>query len=315
MKRPFPVLPASARLPLFAAVLSAAACLVAAAPAAAQSDPHGGHAQEKPNQDKIDMLLTTTAPRNEALPPDADQAKQALAKSPRHGEWVDIKLPDGGKLVTWVVYPETKAKAGAVVVIHEIFGLTEWVRGVADQLAREGFIALAPDLLSGKGPNGGGTDSLGDEATKVIRTLTPETVAARLDAVREYARKLPAANGKIGSVGFCWGGTTSFAYAVAQPKLDAAVVYYGTSPSDAGAYAKINAPILGLYGGDDARVDATIPAAETEMKKLGKRYVARVFEGAGHGFLRQQAGRDGANLKASEQAWPATLAFFREHLK
>lgn len=302
------------RLHRIAVVLSLV-WLLAALPAAAQTDPHAGHAQEKPASDKIDMLLTRTPPRNQALPPDADQAKAALANSPRHGEWVDIKLSDGGKLVTWVAYPETKAKAGVVIVIHEIFGLTDWVRGVADQLAKEGFIALAPDLLSGKGPNGGGTDSLGEEATKVIRTLTPETVADRLNAVRDYALKLPAANGKAGSVGFCWGGTTSFAYAVAQPKLDAAVVYYGTSPSDAAAYAKIAAPVLGLYGGDDARVDATIPTAEAEMKKLGKRYTPRVFEGAGHGFLRQLAGKDGANRKAAEQAWPATLAFFRELLK
>ena len=255
------------------------------------------------------------APPAEALPPDAEQAKAALAKSPRHGEWVDVKLPDGGKLVTWVVYPENKEKAGTVIVIHEIFGLTDWVRGVADHLAKEGFIALAPDLLSGKGPNGGGTDSLGEDVTKVIRTLTPETVNARLDAVREYAVKIPAANGKSGTVGFCWGGTTSFSYAVAQPKLNAAVVYYGTSPSEPASFARIAAPVLGLYGGDDARVNATIPAAETEMKKLGKRYTAHVYDGAGHGFLRQQTGRDGANMKASEKAWAATLAFFRETLK
>ena len=289
--------------------LGLAAVLCLAPDANAQTDPHAGHAAEKP------AAPAAPAPRDEALPPEADSAKEALAKSPRHGEWVDVKLPDGGKVVTWVVYPEVKGKAGAVIVIHEIFGLTDWVRSVADQLAKEGFIALAPDLLTGKGPNGGGTDSLGDDATKVIRTLTPEAVAGMLDAVRDYALKVPAANGKVGSVGFCWGGTTSFAYAVAQPRLDAAVVYYGTSPSDPAAYASIRAPVLGLYGGDDARVDATIPTAEAEMKKNGKSYTPRVFEGAGHGFLRQQSGKDGANRKATEQAWPATLAFFRQNLK
>jgi carboxymethylenebutenolidase len=261
------------------------------------------------------LLAAAPAARGADLPPDAEHAKAALAASPRHGEWVDLKLPDGGKLVTWVVYPETKARAGAVIVIHEIFGLTDWARGVADQLAKEGFIALAPDLLSGKGPNGGGTESLGDDVTKVIRTLTPETVSARLDAVRDYALKIPAANGKVGAIGFCWGGTTSFEYAVHQPKLDAAVVYYGTSPESAADYAKIGAPVLGLYGGDDARVGATIPRAEAEMKKLGKRYTVRVYDGAGHGFLRQQTGRDGANLRASEKAWPETIAFFRERLR
>jgi carboxymethylenebutenolidase len=247
-----------------------------------------------------------------AIPPDAEHAKEALAKSPRHGEWVDIALADGTKLVSWVVYPETKKKAGVVLVIHEIFGLSDWVRGVADQLASEGFIAVAPDLLSGMGPNGGGTDSLGEDAVKVIRTLTPEAVTARLDAARAYALKLPAANGKVGSVGFCWGGAASFNYAAAQPALDAAVVFYGTSPTDPAAYAKIAAPVLGHYAGDDERVDATIPAAEEAMKKLGKSYTPNVYEGAGHGFLRQLTGRDGANLKASQKAWPATIAFFRK---
>lgn len=287
-----------------------AGSLAAVGPAAAQSDPHGGHTTEK-------ATSTAGAPaaRNEALPPDAEHAKTALASSPRHGEWVDVKLDGGGKALTWVVYPERKEKAAAVIVIHEIFGLTDWVRGVADQLAKDGYIALAPDLLSGMGPGGGGTESLGGEVTKTIRTLTPEMVATRLDAVRDYALKIPAANGRVGTVGFCWGGATSFAYAVSQPKLDAAVVYYGTSPSDPADYRKIKAPVLGLYGGDDARVNATIPTAEAEMKKLGKRFTANVYEGAGHGFLRQQTGREGANLKASEKAWPDTLAFLRENLR
>ena len=156
---------------------------------------------------------------------------------------------------------------------------------------------------------------LGEEATKVIRTLTPDEVLARLNAVRDYALKIPAANGKVGVVGFCWGGSQSFNYAVTQPKLDAAVVYYGTAPSDSAALARVNAPILGLFGGDDARVNATIPPAEAELKKLGKTFTQQVFEGAGHGFLRQQTGRDGANMRATEKAWPATLALFRERLK
>ncbi|HYM62149.1 MAG TPA: dienelactone hydrolase family protein [Thermoanaerobaculia bacterium] len=289
-----------------------AAALLTTMPGFAQTDPHAEHAKEKP-------AATATAPApaapvNEAIPPDADRAKEALAKSPRHGEWVDLKLPDGVKLLTWVVYPEKSKKAGVVIVIHEIFGMSDWVRGVADQLAKDGFIAIAPDFLSGKGPNGGGTESLGEDATKVIRTLTPDIVNARLDVVREYALKIPAANGKIATIGFCWGGTASFGYAVAQPKLNAAVVYYGTSPTDAAAYAKINAPVIGLYGGDDARVDATIPTSETEMKKLGKPYTPSVFEGAGHGFLRQQSGKDGANRKAAEKAWPLTLAFLKKAL-
>jgi carboxymethylenebutenolidase len=296
-----------ARLALLGAATLGLA-LAPPAPSRAQVDPHAAHASEAAS-------TAPGGPVDEALPPDADHARAALSGSPRHGEWVDVKLPDGGKLLTWVVYPERKDKAGAVIVIHEIFGLTDWVRGVADQLAREGFVALAPDLLSGKGPGGGGTDALGENVRRVIRELSREEVARRLDAVRAYALGLPAVNGKVGVVGFCWGGSESFAYATAQPGLDAAVVYYGTSPSDPVAYSRIHAPLLGLYGGDDERVDATIPTAEAEMKKLGKPFTPHVYEGAGHGFLRQLSGRDGANLRAAEQAWPATLAFFREHLR
>ena len=288
---------------------------VAAPGALAQADPHAGHAAEAAPAAPAATAAAALLPPNEAIPPDGEGAKAALARSPRHGEWVDLKLPGGGKLLTWVVYPEKSAKAGAVVVIHEIFGLTDWARAVADQLAEDGFIALAPDLLSGLGPNGGGTDSLGDQVTKTIRTLTPEAVAARLDAVRAYALGLPAANGKVAGIGFCWGGSMSFAWAAAQPKLDAAVVYYGSSPTDPSAYARIAAPVAGFYGGDDERVDATIPAAEAEMKKLGKSFTATVYEGAGHGFLRQQALREGANTKASEKAWEATLRLLRERLK
>lgn len=293
-------------------VLTAAWAL--ASPAfAQQTDPHAGHAMPAEHTSKP----AQPAKANPALPPDASGAAEAIKSSPRHGEYVDIKVP-GSKtpITTWVVYPERKDKAGVVVVIHEIFGLTDWIRGVADQLAEDGFIAVAPDLLSGKAPNGGGSAELGqDNATKVIRTLTTEEVTNALNAVREYAIKLPAANGRSGVIGFCWGGSNSFAYAASQPALDAAVVYYGTSPQDPAAYERIKAPVLGLYGGDDARVDATIPTAQENMKKLNKPYEPHTFEGAGHGFLRQQDGKDGANMKATEQAWPLTVKFLREHLK
>jgi carboxymethylenebutenolidase len=229
---------------------------------------------------------------------------------------VDVKGPDGAPIRTWVVYPERKDKAGVVIVIHEIFGLSDWIRGVADQLAREGFIAVAPDLISGHGPGGGGTDSVAsrDDVVKLVRAVTPEEGTARLSAVRAYAIKLPAANGKSATIGFCWGGGRSFAYAADQPDLSAAVVYYGTSP-EAADLARVKAPVLGNYGGDDARVNATIAPAEAEMKKLGKTYEPHVYDGAGHGFLRAQSGRDGANLKATQQAWPRTVAFLRERLK
>ena len=257
------------------------------------------------------------APRDEKLPASEVQAKAALNNSPRHGEYVDVKNPAGGPAIrTWVMYPERKDKAGVVLVIHEIFGLSDWARAVADQLAREGFIAVVPDLVSGMGPNGKGSDSSAsrDDVVSLVRALTPAEATARLNAVRDYAVKIPAANGKIATVGFCWGGGQSFAYAVTQPTLAGAVVYYGTPPTPADL-ARIKAPVLGFYGGDDARITTTVTATEAEMKKLGKTYEPHVFEGAGHGFLRAQDDRNGANLKATQQAWPRTVAFLRDQLK
>lgn len=253
---------------------------------------------------------------DESLPPAEDGAKAALEKSPRHGEYADVRVPGSDAPVrTWVVYPERKDKAPAVLVIHEIFGLSDWVRAVADQLAEDGFIAVAPDLLSGKGP-GGGADSVSsrDDVVKLIRGLSPEEVTSRLNAVRDYAVQLPACDGKSASIGFCWGGGQSFAYATAQPALNAAVVYYGTAP-DPSKLASIRAPVLGLYGGDDARVNATIDTTAASMKGLGKTYEVEIYAGAGHGFLRAQGGRDGANLRAAQQAWPRTLAFLRKYTR
>jgi carboxymethylenebutenolidase len=283
--------------------------------------PVASHAQSpspaaSPAASPATVAPATSGPRDENLPPAEETAKAALEKSPRHGEYVDVKDAAGTPIRTWVVYPERKDKAGVVIVIHEIFGLSDWIRAVADQLAREGFIAVAPDLISGLGPGGGGTDSVSsrDDVVKLVRALTPAQATARLDAVRAYAIKLPAANGKSATIGFCWGGARSFAYAAEQPGLDAAVVYYGTSPETADL-GRVKAPVLGLYGADDARVNATIAPAEAEMKTLGKTYEPHVYEGAGHGFLRAQSGREGANLKATQQAWARTIEFLRDRLK
>lgn len=265
----------------------------------------------------LSLLMTASLAAAQSIPPGESGAKAALEKSPRHGEWADVAVP-GAKtpIRTYVVYPERKDKAPVVIVIQEIYGLTDWIRSVADQLAADGFIAIAPDLLSGHGPNGGGTDAFTsrDDVVKAVRGLKPEDVRAGLDAVRDYGIKLPAATGKSATVGYCWGGAVSFAYAAHQPGLNAAVVYYGTSPEPA-VIEKIKAPVLGLYGADDARVNATIEPAVNQMKRLGKTYVTHIYEGAGHGFLRQQEGRDGANLKAAQQAWPATVEFIRQHTK
>jgi carboxymethylenebutenolidase len=250
----------------------------------------------------------------QALPADGTSAVERLEASPRHGEWVKLDAGGGDMVEAFVVYPERSDAAPVVVVIHEIYGLSDWVRSVADQLAAEGFIAIAPDMLSGKGPGGGGTRSFDSQAIgPAIRDLDRGEINRRLRAAGEYALALPAAADRVGAVGFCWGGSSSWLLAVDWAELDAAVVYYGTSP-EAG-YESIRAPVLGLYGGADNRVNATILAAQEAMGALGKPYEPLVFEGAGHGFLRQQPGQEGANMRATEQAWPRTLAFFREHLE
>ena len=259
-------------------------------------------------------LVAQTKPA--PLPPGEKDAKGAVEKSPRHGEYADIKVEGRETPVkAYVVYPEVKDKAPVVIVIHEIFGLSDWIKSVTDQLAADGFIAIAPDLLSGKGADGGGTDEFaGGDVRKAVQSITPEEATKALDAVREYGMKLPASNGKTATIGFCWGGKQSFAYAVHQPELSAAVVYYGTSPSD-DALKNVTAPVLGHYGSDDARVNKTIEPAQAAMKAAGKTYIPHIYEGAGHGFLRQQDGKDGANLKAAQQAWPETVKFIREHAK
>jgi carboxymethylenebutenolidase len=250
------------------------------------------------------------------IPPDSDAAKKALADSPRHGEWVDVPLPQSEvKIHCWVVYPERADKAPVVIVIHEIFGMSDWVRGVADQLAGEGFIAIAPDLLSGLGPNGGGTETLDGKVGEAIRKITTTDQAKRLDAVRDFALAFPSAAAKNACIGFCWGGTASFAYAAHQPKLNAAVVYYGTAPREASDLEKIQCPVLGNYGKDDARVTSTVEPTVKAMGDMKKSYEPHVYEGAGHGFLRQQSGRNGANLKASQEAWTTTIAFLKKNLE
>jgi len=245
-----------------------------------------------------------------------DWAKQRVDKSPRHQEWVQVK--NGSRTVnSFIVYPEVKTKATAVVVIHEIFGMSDWVRSLTDQVAEAGFIAIAPDLLSGMGPNGGGSSEFPDRTavTTAVGKLPPDQVTADLNAVADYVSKLPAANGKVAVAGFCWGGSQSFRFATNRPKLAAAFVFYGTGPDSKEAIAKIKAPVYGFYGGSDARVDATIPKSQDLMKEAGKTYEPVTYEGAGHGFMRagedptateatpEQKAMKEANKKARDEAW------------
>ena len=250
------------------------------------------------------------------LPAGEERAKESLDTSPRHGEYVDVAYGTNKPLRTWIVYPERRDKAGVVLIISEIYGLSDWLRAVADEVAADGFIAVAPDLISGLGPGGGGTDSCAtrDDVVKLIRQLKLEETNARLDAVRAYTRTIAAANGKLATLGFCWGGGRSFSYAATPNPPQAAVVFYGVSP-DSAALLAVRAPVLGHYGGDDARVNATIEPAKQALGKLRRTYEPHVYDGAGHGFLRGQSLRDGANLRAAQQAWPRTVAFLRKYLR
>jgi carboxymethylenebutenolidase len=225
-----------------------------------------------------------------------DWAKQTLEKSPRHQEWVDVKH-DSRVVHAFVVFPESKSQAPVIIVIHEIFGLSDWARSVADDLAAKGYIAIAPDLLSGFGPNGGGSSAFAgtQDTMKAVSGLDPDVVTADLNAVADYAKKIPAGNGKIAVSGFCWGGSQSFRFATNRKDLSAAFVFYGTGPQDV---SSITAPVYGFYAGNDARVDATIPASADAMKAAGKKYDPVTYDGAGHGFMR--AGEDPANDAASK---------------
>jgi carboxymethylenebutenolidase len=222
-----------------------------------------------------------------------DWAKAVLLKSPRHQEWVKIKY-DNRTVDAFVVYPEVSHKAPVVLLIHEIFGLSDWARSMADDIAAMGYIVIAPDLLSGFGPNGGGTSAFPDTqaAVKAVSGLDATTVTADLNAAAGYALKFPAANGKLAVIGFCWGGGKSFLFATQRKDLGAAFVFYGPPPPN-DSLAGVTAPVYGFYGGNDARISATVPATKDAMAAAGKKYDPVVYDGAGHGFMR--AGEDPSN--------------------
>jgi carboxymethylenebutenolidase len=233
-----------------------------------------------------------------------DWAKATLEKSPRHREWVTVKH-DNRAVETFVVYPESKSKTPVVLIIHEIFGMTDWVEDLADQVAAAGYIAVAPDLLSGMGPNGGRSSSFAEGKTmEAVSHLNPDQITADLNAAADYGLKLPASSGKLFVAGFCWGGGQAFRFATNRADLAAAFVFYG-GPPEKDAMARIKAPVYGFYGGNDARIGATIPDTVTAMKAAGKVYEPVTYEGAGHGFMRAGEAPDAtdANKKARADAW------------
>ena len=237
-------------------------------------------------------------------------ALKRLEASPRHLEWVEVERDDR-TIECFIAFPEVAEKAPAVVVIHEIFGLSDWVRGVADQLAEAGYIAIAPDLLSGMGPDGGGTESMGsgDAVRRAIRNLADDQVMADLDATAAYATALPACDGNVSVAGFCWGGSRSFGYATHNPNLKAACVFYGSGPSDAELIGKIQCPVYGFYGENDNRVNATLDESKQLMADADKTYVPVIYDGAGHGFMRAGEDPNGSaeNKVAREKAWERWL--------
>jgi carboxymethylenebutenolidase len=243
-----------------------------------------------------------------------DWARQRLEQSPRHREWVTVKH-DGRAVETFVAYPESKGSTPVILVIHEIFGMTDWAQEVADEFAAAGYIAVAPDLLSGMGENGAGTKSFSEsDAIKAVSHLDADQITADLNAVADYALKLPSAEHKLFVTGFCWGGGQSFRFATNRPDLAAALVFYGPPP-DQDAMGRIKAPVYGFYGGSDQRIDAMIPQAERNMKAAGKTYEPVVYEGAGHGFMRAGEAPDSseANRKARDEAWQRLKKVLKEH--
>ena len=246
------------------------------------------------------LLVTQTIAAQEWSQP---WARERIEKSPRHSEWVTLKH-DGRNVETLVVYPESKDKRPVVLIIHEIFGLSDWAQELADEVAAAGYIAVAPDLLSGMAPNGGRTKDFPTGVTEAISKLNPDQVTADLNAAADYALKLPASNGKIYVAGFCWGGGQTFRFATNRVDLSAAFVFYGVPPA-ADAMSRIKAPVYGFYAGNDARIDATIPDTITAMKAAGKTYDPVTYDGAGHGFMRAGEAPDAsyANKKARDDSW------------
>jgi carboxymethylenebutenolidase len=267
--------------------------------AVAQTRPRStGTAEKRQRTGSPPLLLKTPGPM------------ERLQTSPRHHEWEEIDSADGRKVRTWVVYPEVDHAATVVILIHENRGLTDWVRATADEVAEAGYIAVAPDLLSGTAPGDGGTEAYASEQ-KAIEAISglrskQKQVAGDLDAVFEYASRLKAGNKKVAVAGFCWGGGQTFRYATHNPKIAAAFVFYGPEPDDEDAYKQIEAPVYGFYGGDDYRISGAVPDVEKRMKAAGKKYEPVIYKGAKHAFMRQGEMTDDANdpnRKARDEAW------------
>jgi carboxymethylenebutenolidase len=256
---------------------------------------------QQPMEHEHPMPAATTTATTSAAPASQaqDWAKQHVDKSPRHHEWVSIKTAAGRTISAFVVYPERPTKAPAIVVIHEIFGMSDWVQMVSDEFAEAGYIAIAPDLLSGQ--------KLTDPTAigKAIRDLPPDQITSDLTATADYVSKLPASTGRVAVAGFCWGGGQAFRFATNWQNLAAAYVFYGPGPDKTEDVARIKAPVYGFYAGNDARIGATVPKTQELMQAASKTYEVETYAGAGHGFMRAGEAPDASpeNRKARDDSW------------
>ena len=236
---------------------------------------------------------------------------EQLSASPRHQEWVTLKHGNR-EFQAFVVYPETDLKTKSIIAIHENRGLNDWARLFADKLAAEGYLVIAPDLLSNT-VEGKKYTSNPDAARDALYALDPEQVTADLDVAFQYIKNDASSTGEVAAVGFCWGGSQTFGYATNNTNISSAHVFYGTAPENSDAFSKISAPIYGYYGGDDNRVNATIEQTERLMKAAGKIYEYEIYDGAGHAFMRSGSQPDSseANKKAHDAAWKRLLELLK----
>lgn len=263
------------------------------------------------------FLLVACAPLPMTTPDDqagkAVEDSDRLNTSSRHQEWVTVQ--NGDKTIhAWVVYPEVSEKRPVVLLIHENRGLNDWARGMADQVAEAGYIAVAPDLLSDFSETEKQTSDFADEdaARTALSTLDPKGVMADLQAVADYAKTIPASDGTLVSAGFCWGGAQAFQFASESDDLALSLVFYGTGPTESSVYETISAPVYGFYGGADERVNATIAQSEQYMNEAGKQYDYQIYEGAGHAFMRSGEDPNGepSNITARNAAWERMKKIF-----
>jgi len=241
--------------------------------------------------------------------PHAMTPEERLEKSGRHHEFVELKADNGQAVKAFVVFPEVNKPVPAVVVIHENRGLNDWARSFADQVAEAGYLAIAPDMLTGKGPEGGDTASFetSDDARTAIYKLDQAEVTAAVDAAVQYASKQKAANGKVVVVGFCWGGGQAFR-AATNEEINAACVFYGSAPEPE-VMKEIEAPVYGFYGGNDFRITGDVPKVTEQMKEADKTFKPVTYKEAGHGFMRsgEDEQPEAANEKGRNEAWQRLL--------